>query len=611
MQIPVTVPNRRVGWPRRWPVRAALAVVALTLLLAVAVATQPVWLSPLVSERLTSLSGRSVVLESVWFGIDRELDPVLHVHGVRIANVPWADVDKPFAALGEFTAELTWPTLFAERVIIRRIVLRDGEVDLERLADGLRNWRLSKPEDRGPGRFRVLSLQAERASVRLRHQGIDFVAELSSEPTTDAELPVRIEFAGRWRELPFAGSAATGAVLTFIDTATTFPLRGELHAGGAVLQIDGRAGDVFRDPLLDARVSVAGNDLAPFHAFIGQRYAHVARRAFRVEGQVHAADHGLTITAAKARFGSSDMAGELRVERPGDASRQVVHAALRSDLLDSADLRWLAGSRAASPASAAASPEPRGRLEAARTIDGEATLEVRELRAGEAPWLHSAKLKATLADGRLALRDLDLGVLQGRATGRIDADLRASPPSAEAEVLMSGLRMESLLHDAPEKHRVTGSLRAQGKLRASGDTAQALLASAAGQVHATMTGGTISSLLDAEIGLQGGKIVKSLIAGSEPIPIRCAAMTLDLRNGSGQLRSLVLDTERTRTTGSGRIDLHAQTLDVLLTPESKQGGLFVLDRSIHLHGSLKKPARELVARVGGAVSAANAGVCRA
>ena len=126
-----------------------------------------------------------------------------------------------------------------------------------------------------------------------------------------------------------------------------------------------------------------------------------------------------------------------------------------------------------------------------------------------------------------------------------------------------------------------------------------------------MTGGTISSLLDAEIGLQGGKIVKSLIAGSEPIPIRCAAMTLDLRNGSGQLRSLVLDTERTRTTGSGRIDLHAQTLDVLLTPESKQGGLFVLDRSIHLHGSLKKPARELVARVGGAVSAANAGVCRA
>ena len=35
MQIPVTVPNRRVGWPRRWPFRAALAVVALALLLAV------------------------------------------------------------------------------------------------------------------------------------------------------------------------------------------------------------------------------------------------------------------------------------------------------------------------------------------------------------------------------------------------------------------------------------------------------------------------------------------------------------------------------------------------------------------------------------------------
>ena len=610
MQQPVTVPIR-VPRPRRWLVRAALALGALVLIAAAAVATQPIWLSPLMSERLTRSSGRNVALDSVWFGIDRALDPVLHVSGVRIANVPWADVDKPFAALGTFTAELTWSTLFAERVIVRRIVLRDGEVDLERLADGLRNWRLSNPQDRGPGRFHVLSMQAERASVRFRHHGIDFVVELGSEPSADAERPARIEFAGRWRALPFAGSALTGTVLTFVDTATTFPLRGELRAGGASMQIDGRAGDIFRDPLLDAAVTVAGTDLAPFHAFIGARFERAAKRAFRIEGQVHAAEGSLAITSAKARFGRSDVGGELHVERPGDAPRRVVHAALRSELLDSTDLRWLAGPPSAHPPGNGASAAAGSRLETARAFDVEATFEVRELRAGEAPWLRSAKLKATLADGRLALQDLDLGVLQGHATGRIDADLRTSPPSGEAELLMSGLRVETLLREAPEKHRVTGLLRAQGKLRASGDTAQALLASATGQVHATITGGTISSLLDAEVGLQGGKMLKSLIVGSEPIPIRCAAVTIDLRNGAGQLRSLVLDTERTRTTGSGRVDLHSQTLDLLLTPEAKQGGLFVLERSIHLHGPLKRPARELVARAAGAESPANAGVCRA
>ena len=47
---------------------------------------------------------------------------------------------------------------------------------------------------------------------------------------------------------------------------------------------------------------------------------------------------------------------------------------------------------------------------------------------------------------------------------------------------------------------------------------------------------------------------------------------------------------------SGTIDLGRETLDLVLTPEAKQPGLFVLSRSIHLHGPLRQPARELVAR---------------
>ena len=88
-----------------------------------------------------------------------------------------------------------------------------------------------------------------------------------------------------------------------------------------------------------------------------------------------------------------------------------------------------------------------------------------------------------------------------------------------------------------------------------------------------------------------------MLVGAEPIALRCAAVVLDLERGAAKIRSLVVDTERTRILGSGTIDLGKERVDVVLTPEAKQAGLFILDRSIHLHGPLREPGHELVARV--------------
>ena len=99
------------------------------------------------------------------------------------------------------------------------------------------------------------------------------------------------------------------------------------------------------------------------------------------------------------------------------------------------------------------------------------------------------------------------------------------------------------------------------------------------------------------MGLQGGRVVRSMLVGAEPIAIRCAAAVLDVERGTARIRSLVVDSERTRTLGSGTIDLGKEALDVVLTPEAKQPGLFILDRSIHLNGPLREPRHELVARV--------------
>ena len=73
------------------------------------------------------------------------------------------------------------------------------------------------------------------------------------------------------------------------------------------------------------------------------------------------------------------------------------------------------------------------------------------------------------------------------------------------------------------------------------------------------------------------------------------------------MQDLLIDTARTRTTGAGTIDLPDLTLDLLLTPQAKQGGLFVLDRSIRVHGPLRKLEHTLVDRVAEASGAGGGG----
>jgi uncharacterized protein involved in outer membrane biogenesis len=560
--------------------RSLLAIGALLL---ATVLLQPFWLAPLVGRQLSHSSGRPVHFDRMWIGLSSSLQPVVQWRGVRIDNAPWADSPGPFAALASAAAVLSWQSLPQRRPVIELMVLRDGEVDLERRADGLRNWRLSHPDDRAPGRYKVLSLQAERASLRFRHEGADLDLRASARPSGVAgaeaasTLPTQIEIEGEWRGLPFKVSASTGAALTFLETGRTFPLRG-----------------------FDARIVLAAPSLAPFAAFVES--PRRGTKPVRVAGTLKGGGGSFDLTSAKARVGSTDLAGELGWK--WGEERRAVRVRLASDSADLVDLRWLAGLRTAAarpvaPAAiaAAASAPPPHAFDLARRIDADVNLAARRLQAVELPWLQSAQVDATLVDGQLSVRRFDVGIAQGHGTGHASVDMRERPLRADVDLNLRGARVEQLLREPVGRERIRGALQGRAQLKASGDSAEALLASASGSVSFALVGATISSLLDAEIGLQGGRIVRSFVAGAEPIAIRCGVVALELDRGVGRLRTLVLDSERTRTAGTGTIDLAHETLELVLTPEAKQPGLLVLDRSIRLHGALRQPARELVARV--------------
>ncbi|MGH8797717.1 MAG: AsmA family protein [Caldimonas sp.] len=617
--------------------KAVIALLAGAAFVLGAVLLQPWWLGPLVARELAASSGRAVHFDRLWIGISAEFEPVVHLAGARIENAPWADARRPFAVAGSAVATVSWRSVAERRPVIAMLVLNDAVIDLERQADGLRNWRLEHPEDRGPGRYKLLALEAHRSTIRFVHRGIGLDLETTATPNLpgaaapaalDEAMPTRLTVKGAWREVGFTADVATANVLTFLETGRTFRLRGQLDAGHARLDLDGRAGDIFRAPAIDAALVLAGSTLAPFHAFVGPHYREP--KTFRVEGRLKAGADRYALTQAQARIGATDLAGDAEYAHVD--SRNAFRARLRSASADVADLRWLAGhgaaprhdARAAAgvasavptrstpsavpatpAASAAAAPASTAAFDfsAVRNADADLDYAAARLHGAALPALQSVKLKATLAHGQLTLSAIDLGAGDGHATGHAVIALREHALQAEGEFALRGARLEALWRDQPHEKRVTGTLRAEARLNASGASPEALLASTAGRVTATLDTGTISSLLDAEMGLQGGRILRSVIGGAEPIAIRCASVAVDVRRGIGRVRTLVIDTARTRTVGTGTIDLPDETLDLVLTPQAKQGGLLVLDRSIRLHGPLRKIEHSLVERAVGGTGA--------
>ena len=90
------------------PRAVARIAVGAALLLVAALLTHPWWLAHALGDYLSRTSGRAVHFDSVRVGLSMSLTPVVVMRGVRIANAPWADTRRPFAAVEEAAFRFAW-----------------------------------------------------------------------------------------------------------------------------------------------------------------------------------------------------------------------------------------------------------------------------------------------------------------------------------------------------------------------------------------------------------------------------------------------------------------------------------------------------------------------
>lgn len=576
----------RWSWRRRVLVSTALGAVAGV---SIVVATADLWLPSALQHFVLARSQRRVELEGLDIGLTRDLQPTVALRGLRIENAPWADA-RPFVVAREVRFTFAWRSLTEGRIVVSRLALRDAQVDLERQADGLRNWRLSAPQDRGPGKIRVVSLDAQGSRVRFVHRGehldVDTAIAPLDKPRGDGvarglALTKRLTLSGHRDGQAFEGNFDVSDVLTFLESKTSFAVRGEAKTAATTLHIDGTIADLAKLAEVDARVQLSGPSLNELQAPL--RHTLPATPRYRVSAHVRKTGTRTALTGIEGLVGSTDFTGHvLRTLVPErDQGRTQVEAHLHSGSANWGDLVAIrSGAQGNAPA-------------ALREADVQASVAIDAIST---PWplhLRDVKVAASLSRGVLVLSPIQLRGAGGTVDARATLDAGHRPATLELTADIDGVRIDRLLPEQAENTRVEGALSGRVALQTTGATAREWVANAVGQVNVRTHEATIASRLDARLALNGGRLFRTLLEGSEPVPVRCAAADWQMRSGKLHARRLVMETDRVKLVGAGNVDLANRTLALSFTPHRKQAALFALQRSISVSGPFDHTRVEL------------------
>ena len=551
------------------------------------------WCRPLIRHYVMSRSGRSFEFDDMKVRWRDGLDPTIEFHGLTIQNAPWASDKTPFIHAGRIALTVSWRSLGSDMTVVSLIEMEDAQVDMERLADGLRNWRITRPDDRGPPRVRVLALDARRSTLHAIHRGIGLEVDADTTPLdtplalrghTDLPLTRHLTFKGTYQGHAFAGQANASDVLTFGATPRMFALQGAARFGALQLHASGLSNDVHALGNVDLDATLAADAQGapwPLPAALARM------RPLAVQGHVTKTDDawtgsGLRLHAGRQTVLVADVAftGNFKSQTP----RRTLKATLHDAVVDLADVQPVRDDETTSDAGPMLSTQPLP-MDRLRELDAEVDLQGARLIDVAHGLVQSLRGHATLARGVLDLRSLDAGVADGHVIGSVHVDASNTPSTLAVDLEARGLHVERLSTKLAADGALTGAVDAQAKVKSRGASTRALAQAATGTVTLSLAdGASVSRRLDAKLGLDGGEWLRTLLDKSARVPVQCAAVTLALDHGTAASRRFVFETADTALAGHGNVDLVGESVDATLTPARKKLALLSLDKSIHVQG---------------------------
>mgnify|MGYP003668443394 CR=1 FL=1 len=556
----------------------------------------------------------------------------IHIEDVTVANASWAK-DRPFATVRDFrVAVRLWP-LVSGRTDLPYMTVSGARLDLRKTAKGDVNWdfgaageaaaRGVTPDDVSEfpviGRFEIRESTFTYVDAEARVDAKGRLSVLEGEAA--AKQGLTVELTGRLAGNPMRMSFAGGPVSLLRRGEAPYPLSFSISAGATAFSGEGHILTPFDSGKIDLQIKAKGPDLGRMLPSLKLPLPNTP--PYDLAARVALDDHIWTVGGLRGTIGETDIRGSLAVDASGEKTE--ITGDLVSNRLFFDDLAPVFGLRAAGSEQSASAgkaeapgkdvaapaansggkkatgssgrtgifpdvPLDRERFE---TANADVRYRAKNIRSRILPF-ESLAGHIVLKDSKLTVTEIDARVADGRLTGEIVLDARATPPTTAASLSLRNLGLKPFFANSRFVEEMGGKFSGTISLRGKGDTLASVMAAADGAVRLGMAGGTISGLLVESAGLDLTEALGLLVEDAR-LPIRCGLIAVDIKNGAARIDRTVLDTADSTIFAGGVVRLDTETVELQVEARAKDFSLIDLDAPVSIKGPLAGPS----VRIGG------------
>lgn len=315
---------------------------------------------------------------------------------------------------------------------------------------------------------------------------------------------------------------------------------------------------------------------------------------YSVSGDLDLDGQRWSLTDINGAVGDSDLNGRLALDsgvRPPQISGE-----LQSDTLDIADLGVLVGAESdpetetgeeqASDKNARQFILPSEPVvtSAWQDISVDIRYQGESVRAADIP-LSDVLIEFSLADGHGHFNPVRFGVGDGRVDFNLDLDSRPEVPEGTLQLEVRSVNLQKALSEWSMAEDSVGTVGGQGKFWLKGASVAELLGSADGGMVILMRDGKLDALLVELAGLDVAQAFSSWVSNRDAIPIGCSYLDLQSRDGVATIDTLAIDTEDTRFSGTGTVNMNTETVDVTVHAYPKDFSVLSVNAPLHLRGT--------------------------
>ena len=574
--------------------------VLLAALVVLAAVFQWDWLIPYVDRYASSTLGRPVTIGHLHVHLGRTIR--VEADDLVIGNPPDWPGGGNFATADRLGVDvLAWPFIQHRQLVIPVIDVAHPDVDAQQLPDGRANWTMgsgssSSGSSSGGSSPEIGTLRISDGHAHVRDAKVraDFNVALQTQDSKDGAGEIAADAKGTYAAQPITAKFVGGALLSLRDAGTPYPVNLQVANGPTRVSLVGTIQHPLAFAGADLKLEFSGPDMSLLLPLTG--VAIPKTPPYRVAGKLDYGDGVFTFDDFSGRVGSSDLAGNIKVDTK--PQRPVLSTVLESKLVDLKDLGGFIGAqpgdaaKGTKPATPARTSGvlPRDPISLPRLNVADVYLRYHAARIeGRNQPLDNMNVNLSIVNGNVTLNPISFSIGKGTMSAEIVLSEVSNELRAHANVDFRQLDVDKLLRSAGVGGGA-GTISGSAKIDGTGSSLAQILAYGDGQAKLFMgPGGDLSALLVDVSGLELGNAVLSALGVPSRTTIECLIAVIDLRRGIVTTNPVLLDTREAKIGVGGTVNLQNETMNLVVKTEAKHFSIGSLPTPIDIAGTLGAP----------------------